>query len=36
LAAILNILRPTPTLNFGLFKLASLYMLGAMALMIVR
>jgi protoheme IX farnesyltransferase len=36
LAAILNILRPTPALNFGLFKLASLYMLGAMALIIVR
>jgi protoheme IX farnesyltransferase len=36
LAAILNILRPTPALNFGLFKLASFYMLGAMALMIVN
>ncbi len=35
LTAILNILRPTPALNSGLFKLASLYMLGAMVLMIV-
>ena len=35
IAAILNIVRPTPKLNFGLFKLASLYMLGAMVLMVI-
>jgi protoheme IX farnesyltransferase len=35
MAAILNILRPTPALNRGLFKLASLYMLGTMVLMII-
>jgi protoheme IX farnesyltransferase len=35
IAAILNIVRPTPKLNFGLFKLASLYMLGTMVLMVI-
>lgn len=32
--AVVNIVRPSPRLNFGLFKLASLYMLGAMVLII--
>ncbi len=32
--AIANIVRPTATLNLGLFKYASVYMLGAMVLMV--
>ena len=35
LAAILNVFRPSPKLNLGLFKFASIYMLGAMLLMVV-
>jgi heme O synthase-like polyprenyltransferase len=35
ITAILNIIRPSPRLNLSLFKFASLYMLGTMALMIV-
>lgn len=34
--AVLNVVRPTPQSNFGLFKLASLYMLGVMLLMMIR
>ena len=34
LTAVLNVFRPTPRLNLGLFKFASLYMLGAMVLMV--
>ncbi|MBN1315761.1 MAG: UbiA family prenyltransferase [Anaerolineales bacterium] len=33
--ALLNVLRPAPGLNFGLFKVASIYMLGSMILIIV-
>jgi protoheme IX farnesyltransferase len=35
LAAVLNVIRPSPKLNQGLFKFASVYMLGAMLLMVV-
>ncbi|HET8708146.1 MAG TPA: hypothetical protein VFM46_17705 [Pseudomonadales bacterium] len=33
--AALSVLRPTEKLNFGLFKFASVYMLLAMALMVI-
>ncbi len=35
MAAVLNVFRPSPRLNLGLFKFASVYMLGAMLLIVV-